>query len=483
MRSIHSVPILGAILLAAATVALAGTAQAGKAPPPYTFVDPGTLGGPQSYMNLPGFPVTKKGALIGTADTSVLDSDFPNFNPFMVNWPNGFTAHAFSYQDGQMTDLGALPGNNSSAVFQINSKGVGVGMSGDGTIDPVTGWPADHAVMFEDGQVTELGTLPGGDESFAISVNDRGQVAGFASNGTPDDFSFFQWGSQVRSFVWQNGVMQDIGTLGGPDAVMTTMNARGQVMGLSYTSSTPTDTNGIPPVHPFIWEKGFMRDLGSLGGTWTSPNWMNGAGQVTGFSTLAGDESGRAFLWDGKHMVSIPTLGGDFSWANYVNDAGHVVGLAGLPGDHAYHAFIWANGKMTDLKPPGGMPCSNAFAVNNHDDVVGVADDCFGNTLAPILWHRGVPYDLNTLVGPTDMFMDEPEFIADSGEIAGHGFLESGDVHMYMLVPGAHGGAAALDGVEPRRSASPTRPHAPDSAPSSGCGRVPAFVPATACRR
>ena len=43
--------------------------------------------------------------------------------------------------------------------------------------------------MFKNGQVIDLGTLPGGHESFGQDINDRGQVTGFASNGTPDPFS------------------------------------------------------------------------------------------------------------------------------------------------------------------------------------------------------------------------------------------------------------------------------------------------------
>ena len=84
-----------------------------------------------------------------------------------------------------MTDLGALPGTNSSAVFTINGRGVGTGMSENGIIDPVTGWPADNAVLFKDGHVINLGTLPGGYESQAVAINDRGQVRASAPTGPP----------------------------------------------------------------------------------------------------------------------------------------------------------------------------------------------------------------------------------------------------------------------------------------------------------
>jgi probable HAF family extracellular repeat protein len=150
------------------TIALAGlaapvgSAHAAKpAPRPYRLIDAGTLGGPQSFLNLPGIPITPRGALLGTADTSVADSDYPNFNPFVIGFPDPFTAHAFSYRNGHMSDLGALPGNNSSAVFQVNGDGVGAGLSETGAIDPLTGWPALHAVIFENGRVTDLGVLPG----------------------------------------------------------------------------------------------------------------------------------------------------------------------------------------------------------------------------------------------------------------------------------------------------------------------------------
>src|SRR5215469_11266107 len=265
--------------------------QASAASYPYRLVDPGTFGGPQSFLNLPAVPLTAQGGLLGTADTAIPDADYPNFNPFMVGFPDPYLVHSFEWKDGHLTDLGALPGNNSSAVFEVNGNGIGVGMSETATTDPYTGWPSDNAVMFKNGQVTNLGTLPGGYESQANDINDLGQVSGFASNGTPDPYSFFGWGTQARSFIWQDGVMRDIGTLGGPDAVSTALNAAGQITGQSYTSATANPATGTPTLDPFLWQNGRMRDLGTLGGTIGFANWLNNAGKVAGTSDLTGDQT------------------------------------------------------------------------------------------------------------------------------------------------------------------------------------------------
>jgi uncharacterized membrane protein len=50
--------------------------------------------------------------------------------------------------------------------------------------------------MFKYGHVINLGTLPGGTESFAQDINDQGQVPGNSSNRTPDPFSIFGWGTE-----------------------------------------------------------------------------------------------------------------------------------------------------------------------------------------------------------------------------------------------------------------------------------------------
>jgi probable HAF family extracellular repeat protein len=434
---------VAALLLAAAAAAVPARAAASQHP--YRLVDPGTLGGPQSFLNLPAVPLTSNGALLGTADTATHDADYPKCNPFMVGFPDRHLVHAFEWRGGQLRDLGALPGNNSSAVFEVNGSGAGVGMSETAVTDPNTGWPADHAVMFKGGQVLDLGTLPGGVESQAVDINNRGQVSGFASNGTRDKYSFFTvfggpgpcgpsgWRTQARSFVWRGGVMRDIGTLGGPDAVSTTQNATGQITGQSWTSSAPNPATGIPTLDPFLWASGHMRDLGTLGGTIGFANWLNNRGEVVGVSDLAGDQTGHPFLWANGHMRDLGTLGGDYGFASWVNDRGDVAGAA-QAADQNFHGFLWRHGHMHDLSPVAGAPWAFPNSGNDKGQVVGTETSKHGNELFAVLWSGSYGYNLNTLIAPSALHLTSADYIGNQGQIVGHGVLRNGHQRVFLLI-------------------------------------------------
>jgi probable HAF family extracellular repeat protein len=422
--------MVASVLVAGSAPAVARTGGEQKPAPRYGVIDVGTLGGAQSDAALPGRPITPSGAVIGLAETTIADESFPNANPFFGD-PSPVLAHAFTWRNGRITDLGALPGNNESMVFQVNASGVGAGASEDGTVDPLTGYPAMRAVLFARGRVLDLGTLDGGHESLALAINDRGQVAGFSSNDVLDPVSMFGWGTQVRSFIWERGVMRDLGTLGGPDAAMTTLNARGQIAGVSYTDATANPTTGTPTTHPFLWSDRRMRDLGTLGGTSSTVTGLNNRGQVAGASTLAGDASAHPFLWDGARLRDLCTLGGDHGEANFVDDAGRVVGFAGLPGGEIFHAFLWKHGAMRDLGNATSAPCSFAMVLNAAQQVVG--GSCQDDSPDALLWERGREYDLNALA-PSTNHLQEAVAIDARGNIVSTGIRADGTRRLFLLI-------------------------------------------------
>jgi probable HAF family extracellular repeat protein len=335
-----------------------------------------------------------------------------------------------------LTDLGTLPGVGfSSGASAINARGWIAGSSG--TTDPLTGMPVGRAVLWRDDQIIDLGDF-GGPVSLAITLNNAGQVVGAAINTIPDPFPLFAPPTQSRAFIWQDGAMQDLGTLGGPDAMALSINERGQIAGISYTdpNETVNPTTDMPTVHAFLWDHGTMTDLGTFGGTVSGPGYppnnegsviVNDRGQVIGDASLPGDLIFHPFLWDHGRLRDLGTLGGDNAAAVWLTDTGEVLGYADLPGSQSHDAFLWRNGHMTDLGNLGGN--SAAFMMNSRGQIVGKSRLSRTPSICPgsgetrecmrhaFLWESGELIDLNDLVPPTGMVLYEADNINERGEI------------------------------------------------------------------
>jgi probable HAF family extracellular repeat protein len=417
----------------------------------YDLIDIGTLGGPNVFFNWSGNPNTLLGSnatVTGGADTSIVD-------PICWNNPDCFLMHGFKWQEGVMTDLGALPGgtgNNDSQAFWINDRGQTVGLSTTGTKDPLLNTPFLHAVLWNaQGKIHDLGTL-GGQYSVSQAINSLGQVVGVAENAIPDPYNFFDYGifgisggTQSRAFLWdpKTEKMRDLGTLGsGNDAFAEYVNERGQVAGAVWTNSTPNSGgtlcgNNMPTIDPFFWEKGKMIDIGTLGGTCGLATGLNNRGQVIGNSDLAGDLTFHPFSWTKSGgMKDLGTFGGDNGQANALNDAGEIVGKADFPGNQLHDAFLWKNGTMTDLGNLGKT--SNAHNINSSEQIVGASVINDAGELRPFLWENGGPMvDLSTLVPPhPGVHLDGGDtWLNDRGEILVTGTLSNGDLHAFLLTP------------------------------------------------
>jgi len=418
----------------------------------YKLIDIGTFGGPNAGVNGPNVPIiSSNGTYGGEAETSTPDPYAPNFC-----W-NGdcLVMHPQKWRNGALTDLGTLPGVNlTSEATWVSDNATIVGFSENGLIDPLLGVPEIRAVFWtDDDQIINLGTLEGGYESFATADNDSKQVAGFSLNTIPDPFSMFPCmfygtcnpnSTQTRGFIWEHGVMQDLGTLGGPDTFPEAMNDRGQIVGWSYTNSTPIASGGfacppgVPAQDPFFWDKGEIVDIGTFGGTCGQAIFINNSGQVVGTSSLAGNQTTHAFLWDRGTLEDLGTLGGVNAQADWISDSGLIVGRADVSMQNTnHHAFLWKNGAMTDLGVIAPWPCSTALSVNSRGQVIGDTGICGVGGGPNFFSENGEPMvDIGTLVLPgSDLTIVDLFDINERGEIAGGAVLPNGDEHAVVLIP------------------------------------------------
>lgn len=415
----------------------------------YRLVDIGTFGGPASFINPSGNGgpyISMHGTTVGSAATLIASN--PAVHGFFCSGLDGnlpFVFHAFATRGSDVTNLGALrsAAENCSDASAVNSTGEIVGGSENGVIDPLLGVTEIRAVLWKDGDIEDLGTF-GGNDSQATAINNRGQVAGWALNSVPDPFS--NLGTQQRPFLWQHGAMLDLGDLGGPDGLAVFVNERGQVAGASLTNSTPNPITNFPTVHPFLWDDGRMVDLGSLGGTLGFPNGLNNRGQVIGSMFIAGDQIQDMFLWDEGKLIDLTAQsGGTIVTANAINDAGEIVGAAAFSTNRPFDAYLWRHGVATDLGTLPGDCFSQAFAINAQGQVVGQSIACDFSTRS-FLWDNGNIIDLNTFVPPgSGLQLVETVAINDRGEIAGDlvppsctGNPQGQDTqcgHAYVLIP------------------------------------------------
>jgi probable HAF family extracellular repeat protein len=350
-----------------------------------------------------------------------------------------------------ITDLGTLPGGTYSQAFTMNNYGLigGQASPADGTT---------HAVLWYKGQIGDI-TTPGlgGPNSGAFAVNDLGQVVGQAESSTSDpnneNFCGYGTGLKCLPFLWQNGVMTALPTLGGSNGTAGAINNRGEVAGVAETSTKDKNCPS-PQVFDFeavIWgpKPGEIRQLNPLtGDSVGSALWINDHGQAVGTSGSCANTAlvpltvgPHAVLWENGGATDLGNLGGTaLNIGLYINNQGQVVGASSLTDQgtpfNGTDAFLWTRATgMRDLGTLPGDVASGGLGINDRGEVVGVSFDKSGNS-RPFLWHNGVMSDLNTLIpASSPLMLLWASVINSRGEIVGFGMTKAGDVHGYLATP------------------------------------------------
>ena len=358
-----------------------------------------------------------------------------------------------------VTDLGTLQGGTFSQPFFINKSGMVAGSSTNSA-------GSQNAVLWFKGNMTDIGTPGlGGTNSIAFAVNEGGAAAGEAENSIsdPNGEDFCGFGTHVicLPFVWENNVMTPLPTLGGSNGAANLVNNLGQIAGTAENATTDPECPAPQVLHfkPVYWENGKIHELpthrGDPDGIAFAVNdhgqIVGGSGTCTTFNPNFLDSllSRHALLWQKGRLTDLGSLGGKTGKAGGnlavdLNNRGEVVGFSDLAGDTTFHAFRWTQVTgMLDLGTVQGDVASSAISINERSVVVGLSIAANGNTRA-VVWHKGVPSDLNTLVeGNSPLYLLTGCSINSRGEITGLGATSTGEIHTYLAVPVHHDESSA----------------------------------------
>jgi probable HAF family extracellular repeat protein len=369
----------------------------------------------------------------------------------------------------EVTQLGSLGGSNS-AGSSINNRGWVTGFS---TL------PQDqtmHAALWRDDNIIDLRTLGGPNTNSAVLwpvKNNTGVIVGVTETAEIDPLgeswscSFFfpsVTGNTCLGFVWQDGEMKPLPTLGGNNGFATGANNRGEVVGWAETTFHDPTCNGdqVLQFHATLWD---TRDDTFLEASplvlpplatdsVSSATAINDQGQVVGISGICDVAVGRfsaahAVLWEDGVPTDIGDLGG-VAWNTpmAINHRGEVVGFANVPGgedpgDFHAHAFRWTEaGGIEDLGTlPGAVSgdpddaISQALGINGQGQVVGMS--CGVRGCRGFIWQDGVMTNLNSLLAPDyGGHLVYANDINDAGQITGQAIDPvTGDAVAFVATP------------------------------------------------
>lgn len=313
--------------------------------------------------------------------------------------------------------LAPSSGVGHSHALQINNDGTVIGSA------EVNG--KMHPVLWKDGEVIDLGVLPGNDSGLGTAINNAGQYIADA----PGSYFRADLVTPPAGYTTPQGsALNDAGT------VLGSMHhiSSGGSLAFFYRNGTLTS---LPPLIPDGYSHGIA--INSMGQ-------MLVAAQKTQSDAVPVIYDGTAIIADLSNALTAASF--RISSQGYaMNDRGHVVGIGEVTitstGGEPYervHGFIYKDGAVTDIQPLRGYDYSLAWSINNHDDVVG-ACTTFEELSTPCLWRGKRIYRIaNRIIGGTDgSTLISAVDINDNGMIIGT-LRKGADRQSFLLTPIGH---------------------------------------------
>jgi probable HAF family extracellular repeat protein len=344
----------------------------------YAIQDLGIVG---TNVNQPGQPfvISNSGWVSGGADV-------------------GAALHAVLWHGGAMIDIGNPGLGGNSMALGVNERGHAVGEAEDTAADLSTtedfcgfeamGYSSSPTAcvpfIWSEGQMVPLKTL-GGVNGVANQISNWGAIVGYAENRKKDPGCPSPQIYQFKPVIWFENWILPLPTGSDAEGVASSINDWGQVVGASGSCAAfnPIFLYNFQPVHALLWQNGTATDLGNLGGVFNNlAENINNRGEVVGGSDVSGDSTSHGFLWtpETKKMKDLGTVAGDYwSIAIGINDQGQIVGASANADFSIVRAFVRRNGKLVDLNNliAGSTPLflETACKINSSGEIDGVAFD------------------------------------------------------------------------------------------------------------
>jgi probable HAF family extracellular repeat protein len=307
-----------------------------------------------------------------------------------------------------VADLGTLPGGGNSWAYGISENGLVAGSAYSTTAG------VNHAFLYSNGTMQDIGTIAGGGDCWGFGVNDSGQVAGYA---------FSSGGQFSYAFAYSGGTMVQL-TPTGVGSYAYGINNSGQVVGVNsdtflYNCNTKAmQVLGNPP-----------------GGAGSAGLGINEGGQVVG-SYVTSSGATHPFLYSAGGWTDLGTVPfAPGAIADAISDSGQVAGYTSY--NSGRHVFLCSGGTMQDLgAPPAPFNVElRPMSINDSGKVVGWSESNTGD-LRAFISNNGTLADLNTMISPSSGWtLEMATGINNSGEICGYGINTNGDTHALLLTP------------------------------------------------